>query len=46
LFGEIPIRGRLPVSIPNIAQRGSGMDRPPQSAKGDSPHEGSEDLGD
>ncbi|HEY1656886.1 MAG TPA: glycoside hydrolase family 3 N-terminal domain-containing protein [Candidatus Sulfotelmatobacter sp.] len=31
LFGEIPIRGRLPVSIPNIAQRGSGIDRPAQS---------------
>src|SRR6202522_1106217 len=24
LFGEIPIRGRLPVSIPNIASRGAG----------------------
>ena len=28
LFGEIPIRGRLPVTIPNIAQRGAGIDRP------------------
>ena len=28
LFGEIAIRGRLPVSIPNIAPRGSGIDRP------------------
>jgi beta-N-acetylhexosaminidase len=28
LFGEIPIRGRLPVSIPNIASRGAGLDRP------------------
>jgi len=28
LFGEIPIRGRLPVSIPSIAPRGAGMDRP------------------
>ena len=27
LFGEMPIRGRLPVSIPNVAQRGSGIDR-------------------
>ena len=27
IFGEIPIRGRLPVTIPGIAQRGSGMDR-------------------
>jgi len=28
LFGEIAIRGRLPVSIPNVAQRGAGIDRP------------------
>jgi beta-N-acetylhexosaminidase len=28
LFGEIPIHGRLPVTIPNIAQRGEGIDRP------------------
>ncbi len=27
LFGEIPIHGRLPVSIPNIAARGAGLDR-------------------
>lgn len=27
LFGEINIKGRLPVTIPNIAQRGTGMDR-------------------
>ncbi|MGZ4825750.1 MAG: glycoside hydrolase family 3 protein [Terriglobales bacterium] len=27
LFGEIPIRGRLPVTIPGIAQRGAGIDR-------------------
>jgi beta-N-acetylhexosaminidase len=38
LFGEIPIRGRLPVSIPNIAQRGSGMDRPQQIVQGDAHH--------
>jgi len=25
LFGEIPIRGRLPVSIPTVAQRGDGI---------------------
>jgi beta-N-acetylhexosaminidase len=35
LFGEMPIRGRLPVSIPNVAQRGSGIDRPAQVAKGE-----------
>lgn len=28
LFGEIPFRGRLPVSIPGFAQRGTGMDQP------------------
>jgi beta-N-acetylhexosaminidase len=27
LFGEIPLRGRLPVSIPGIAPRGAGLDR-------------------
>ena len=33
LFGEIPIRGHLPVTIPNIAQRGAGLERPAQVAK-------------
>lgn len=33
LFGEIPIRGHLPVSIPNIAERGAGLERPAQVAK-------------
>ena len=28
LFGEIPIRGHLPVSVPNIAARGSGLQKP------------------
>jgi beta-N-acetylhexosaminidase len=36
LFGEIPIRGHLPVTIPNIAARGAGIDRPVQVASGDS----------
>jgi len=27
LFGEIPIHGRLPVTIPGIAKRGEGLDR-------------------
>ena len=27
LFGEIPIHGRLPVTIPLIAERGTGLDR-------------------
>jgi beta-N-acetylhexosaminidase len=36
LFGEIAIRGRLPVSIPNVAQRGAGIDRPAQLEQGGS----------
>src|SRR5579871_841116 len=28
LFGEIAIRGHLPVTIPNIAVRGAGLERP------------------
>jgi beta-N-acetylhexosaminidase len=27
LFGEIPIHGRLPVTLPNLAVRGTGLDR-------------------
>ncbi len=27
LFGEIPIHGRSPVTIPGVAQRGAGLDR-------------------
>jgi beta-N-acetylhexosaminidase len=38
LFGEIPIRGHLPVTIPNIAQRGAGLERPAQVASGGVPH--------
>ncbi len=38
LFGEISIRGRLPVTIPNIAERGAGLDRPAQVAQGRSHH--------
>ena len=33
LFGEIPIRGHLPVTIPNLAQRGTGIERPSQVAQ-------------
>jgi beta-N-acetylhexosaminidase len=32
LFGEISIRGHLPVSIPTVAQRGAGIERPAQPA--------------
>jgi len=38
LFGEIAIRGHLPVTIPNIAQRGAGIERPVQVAGGGFPH--------
>jgi len=38
LFGEITIRGHLPVSIPDIAQRGAGIERPPQVAEEGSTH--------
>jgi beta-N-acetylhexosaminidase len=34
LFGEIPLRGRLPVSIPGIAQRGAGIERPAAAQEG------------
>ena len=33
LFGEIPIHGRLPVSIPGLAPRGTGLDRNAQLTK-------------
>jgi beta-N-acetylhexosaminidase len=38
LFGEIAVHGRLPVTIPGMAQRGSGLDRP-QTAGGLTSHE-------
>jgi beta-N-acetylhexosaminidase len=34
LYGEIAIHGHLPVSIPNIAERGVGLERPRQVAEG------------
>jgi len=34
LFGEIPVHGRLPVTIPGIAPRGSGLDRPARPQPG------------
>jgi beta-N-acetylhexosaminidase len=36
LFGEIAIRGHLPVSIPNLAQRGAGIERPANVTQGES----------
>lgn len=38
LFGEIPIHGHLPVSIPSVAQRGAGLERPLQVARRGFPH--------
>ena len=38
LFGEIAIRGHLPVSIPNVAPRGAGIERPAQAAQGGPQH--------
>jgi beta-N-acetylhexosaminidase len=38
LFGEIPLRGHLPVTIPNIAKRGAGIERPAQVAGGGFEH--------
>jgi beta-N-acetylhexosaminidase len=38
LFGEIAIRGHLPVTIPNVAQRGTGIERPAQVASGGTPN--------
>ena len=36
LFGEIPIRGHLPVGIPNVAERGAGIERRAQMQEGES----------
>jgi beta-N-acetylhexosaminidase len=38
LFGEIPIRGHLPVSIPGVANRGEGLERPARTVSGGSGH--------
>jgi beta-N-acetylhexosaminidase len=38
LFGEIAIRGHLPVTIPNVAQRGTGIERPVQIAGRETRH--------
>jgi beta-N-acetylhexosaminidase len=45
LFGEIAIQGHLPVSIPNIAQRGAGIERPALAAQGGSRHADSQNPG-
>jgi beta-N-acetylhexosaminidase len=33
IFGEIPFPGRLPVGIPGVAQRGTGMDQPARASR-------------
>jgi len=38
LFGEIAIRGHLPVTVPNVAQRGAGIERPLQVASQEQEH--------
>jgi beta-N-acetylhexosaminidase len=38
LFGEIAIRGHLPVTIPNVAERGTGINRPSLAGGGGSQH--------
>jgi beta-N-acetylhexosaminidase len=38
LFGEIAIHGHLPVTIPNIAQRGAGIERPAPVTAGGAVH--------
>jgi beta-N-acetylhexosaminidase len=38
LFGEIAIRGHLPVSIPQVAERGAGISRPAQVGSGGTQH--------
>jgi beta-N-acetylhexosaminidase len=38
LFGEIAVRGHLPVSIPNIAARGAGIERSVQVDSGGTQH--------
>jgi beta-N-acetylhexosaminidase len=38
LFGEIATHGHLPVTIPGIASRGTGLDRPAVNSSGGSSH--------
>lgn len=32
LFGEIPIRGHMPVTIPGVTQYGAGLERAPANS--------------
>jgi beta-N-acetylhexosaminidase len=38
IFGEIPMRGHLPVTIPGIAKRGDGFEHAAQTSSGGSSH--------
>jgi len=38
IFGEIPIGGHLPVTIPGVANRGYGLERAAQAKSGGVPH--------
>lgn len=38
LYGEISTHGHLPVTIPNVAQRGAGLEHPAHVANGGFPH--------
>ena len=38
LFGEIPVHGHLPVTIPGVAARGEGLQRPAASGSGGTIH--------
>jgi beta-N-acetylhexosaminidase len=44
LFGEIPIGGHLPVSIPGVASRGEGLERPARPASGGSAYDETQQL--
>jgi beta-N-acetylhexosaminidase len=44
IFGEIPISGHLPVTIPGVASRGQGLERPARPASSPSGSGGSSDV--
>jgi len=44
IFGEIPIGGHLPVTIPGIASRGEGLQRPPRASSTPSTSGGTSDV--
>jgi beta-N-acetylhexosaminidase len=44
IFGEIPIGGHLPVTIPGIASRGDGIERPARTNSSQPSSGGSSDV--